>query len=408
MKLAGESGREVAGEGPLSRDRKGKGRAVNDSDVFESSDHRRSVEDDGIISPRETGTANAVQASASEIEQKVLENVTPISAQTTNAGDVSSLTDVTLTSTSRRRRTVFDQLQSHLSKATDAKNANHYLQRHALALGNERSERRLHESFQDPVATKPTLLDRLSDSLAIDSHINGGPSAVSHDQDRVESVDHVDTPDHMEFTKSRSITMPVSNQVVHASGQGSKSTRETMLRWLNAANQDGNRDLQNKQHLNGINGVSATVKSPTHTSTASSPSTTPAVSLQGSSDTAQSSSSTLRARLLARLENERRLREDIVSASAAQTTINGATPPHPDDKIDSSNSSSSHSDSVLEVRLRSQALLRARLAMEKKNALHNPGNQLRDQTNETDGRGPSLDLSERELRLKIQLRKARG
>lgn len=332
-------------------------------------------------------------------------NETSFPSQTTEGECISASTDASLVSISRRPRTVFDQLQSHLSKATDSKKAS-ILQRHELPIGNERPGRRLDESFQYPVATKSSLLDRLSGSLApIESRESGGSRDPSHDQD---GVDRINTPDHMEIIHgSRATTTPALSKVVHASGQATKTTRETMLQWLNVANQSGNRDLKPKQRFNGIDGVSATVKSPTLTSpsSSSSPSTTSASSLQQSADSTESSSSILRARLLTKLENERRVREDTVSAPAAQVTNNGAAPPHADDKIDSSNSSSSHSDTVLEAKLRSQALLRARLAVEKSKIV-DPGNL--SCADQDEGKRPSLESSERELRLKIQLRKARG
>ena len=403
-----ESGRDVAGEGTNSQVRKGKSRAVNDSDVFELSDHRRSVEEDGeTLSPRQLDAPDVGQASASEIEEKSLGNETPFSAQDTNTEGVAVSSDLPSTSTSRRHRTVFDQLQSHLSKATYARKSSHpILRRHELTIGNERSERRLDESFQPSVAAKPALLDRLSDPLApIPSQENGCFPNASHDKD---GVDHVKTPDHMEINKSRQTIAPTSSQVAHTTGPGSEATRETMLQLLNVASESGNWDPVQKQCFNGIDGVSATVKSPTLTSSSSSHSTTPGGSFQESADNARLSSS-LRENLLTRLENERRLRKDNTSSSAAQDEPSvGATPPHPGDKISSSNSSSSYSDSASEAKRRSQALLRARLAVEKQRALDNHGDQCLDPSDQEKGRRSSLDLSERELRLKIQLRKARG
>lgn len=338
------------------------------------------------------------------IEQNPIRNETSLPTRVTEGGSISTAIDASHVSISRRPRSVFDQLQSHLSKASDIKKA--ILQGQQLPIGNEGPEKHLDESFQHPVATKPSLLDRLSSSLApIQSREDGGSRDTSHDQD---GVDRIMAPDHMDIIHgSRTTTTPALNKVVHATGQVSKTTRETMLQWLNVANQSGNRDLKPKQRFNGIDGVSATVKSPTLTSPPSSPSTTSASSLQRSADSTQASSCTLRARLLTKLENERRVRDGTVSASAAPVTNNGATPPHPGDKIHSSNSSSSHSDSALEAKLRSQALLRARLAVEKKK-IDNPGNQSQACADEDEGKRSSLESSERELRLKIQLRKARG
>ncbi|CAL1702889.1 unnamed protein product [Somion occarium] len=394
-------------ENAVRRDIKGKGRAVDDSGYADLSVHysvsekAEQVARKDIISTRAVAVSVDVPSSTSENEPISAGDTVPLALRQASSEDKSALENDIRAPPSYRQRSVWDSMQSHLTRAADSRKPSNSALQRQISTPNDSERRGAHpDNSIHPVTTKPSLLDRLSDSLqSANFHEAASSRGLSHDDT---SVDLVNTPDRMDSKKSRSTTTTTLDIVAYTRARLSKVSRDSVSQWLHSGDQSGNRSIQRTQDSRRIDTIPAPGSASLPLLTLPSPSTPTAVA-EASADSTPSSSD-LRSKLMSKLGTEKRLQQ-----RSGPKLVDDQTPPlsPPDAEGNTSRLSNGHGDSQMkEAKLRSQAQLRVRLALEKRKAADDLGDQWH--LSEKSDEAVALESSERELRLKAKLRRARA